>query len=152
MLGLIRLLVLAQEAVERHQDAGGAEAALQRVVALERRLQDAEAAGRWREAFHRPDLAAVDLHGEREAGARRLAVDDDRAGAADAVLAADMGAGCADLVAQEIGQQQPRFGLARARAAVQREANGMSLASRPSAHCRTSRTRSRPIMRTRSRR
>ena len=36
---LVRLRVLAQEAVERHQDAGGAEAALQRVMAPERLLQ-----------------------------------------------------------------------------------------------------------------
>ena len=33
------------------------------------------------------------LHRKHQAGAHRLAVDDHRAGAADAVLAADMGAG-----------------------------------------------------------
>src|SRR5665213_272565 len=145
---LIRSLVLAQEAVERHQDAGGAEAALQRVMALERRLQDAEAAGRRREAFHGPDLAAVNLHGKREAGACRLAVDEDGAGAAHPVFAADMRAGRADLMAQEIGQQQPRLRLARAWAAVQREADRMPPAGLQSAHCSTSCTRSRPIMRT----
>src|SRR6202140_5368886 len=99
---VIRLLVPAQEAVERHQDAGGAEAALQRMIALQRRLQNAEPVCRRREPFHGAELAAVDLRGQGEAGARRLAVDRDGAGAAHAVLAADMGSGGADLVAQEI--------------------------------------------------
>ena len=40
----IRPRMLAQEAVERHQDSGGTEAALQRMIAFERRLQNAEAA------------------------------------------------------------------------------------------------------------
>ena len=56
-------------------------------------------------------LAPVGLHGERQAGARGDAVDLDRAGAADAVLAADMRAGRAQLMAQEIGQQHARLGL-----------------------------------------
>ena len=77
-----------------------------RVISLERCLQNAEAVRRRRKAFDGPHLAAVDLHGEREAGARRLAVDVDGAGAAHAVLAADMGAGRSDLMTQEIGQQQ----------------------------------------------
>ena len=79
--------------IERHQDAGGAEAALQRVMAPERLLQHRQAARRRREAFDGADVRAVRLHRERQAGARRHAVDLDRAGAADAVLAADMGAG-----------------------------------------------------------
>ena len=72
MLLLVRPWVLAQEAVQRHQDPGGAKAALQRMISLECRLQNAEPIRCWREAFHGPDLAAVDLHREREAGARRL--------------------------------------------------------------------------------
>ena len=91
---------------------GRAKTALQRVMALERRLQNAEAVGRRRQAFHGPDLAAVDLRGKRQAGPRRLAVDDDGAGAAHPMFAADIGAGRADLMAQEIGQQQPRLRLA----------------------------------------
>ena len=125
---LIRSRVIAQEAIERHQDAGRAKAALKRVVALERRLQDAETAGRWRQALHGPNLATVDLNGEREASACRFPINVDGAGAAHAVLATDMGAGRADLMAQKIGQQQPGLGLTRARLAVQREANGVALA------------------------
>ena len=40
------------------------------------------------------------------------AIEQDRAGAAHAVLAADMGAGQPQFVAQEIAEQQPRFDTA----------------------------------------
>src|SRR5271170_2402559 len=116
---LVRPRMITQKTIQRHQNAGRAEAALQRMIALERRLQNAEAARRRREAFHGPDIATVDLHGERQAGARRRAVDADGAGAANAVLAADMGAGHSELMPQEIGQQQPRLDLAGAWLAVQ---------------------------------
>jgi hypothetical protein len=42
---------------------------------------------------------AVGLHREEQAGAHRLAVEEHGAGAADAVLAADVGAGQAEVVA-----------------------------------------------------
>ena len=48
------------------------------------------------------------LHGEHEAAADRLAVDDHGAGAADAVLATDMGPRQPQVLAQEVGE-----GLAR---------------------------------------
>ena len=51
---------------------------------------------------------------------------DNGAGAADAMLAADMRAGGAELMAQEIGQQHARLGLALDGLAVEREANGMA--------------------------
>ena len=54
-------------------------------------------------------LRAFGLHREHQAGAHRLAVDQHGAGAADAVLAADMGAGEPQLVAQAIGQRQARL-------------------------------------------
>ena len=50
------------------------------------------------------DLALVAGDGEHQARARRLAVDEDRAGAADAVLAAEMGPGQIAPLAQKIGQ------------------------------------------------
>ena len=56
-------------------------------------------------------LVAVRLHRQHQAGARRAAVEQDGAGAADAVLAAEMGAGQAELVAQEIGERHPHFDL-----------------------------------------
>ena len=61
------------------------------------------------------------LHGEHQARAHRLAVDQHRAGAADAVLAADLGAGQPELVAQEVGQQRPRLDLDVVGAAVDLE-------------------------------
>ena len=95
---LIRPRALAQKMVERHQDAGRAEAALQGMIAFQRRLQNAETVRRGRQSFHGAKLAAFDLRGQRQAGARRHAVNCDGAGAAHAMLAADMGAGGADLV------------------------------------------------------
>ena len=49
--------------------------------------------------------APVDLDGEQQAGAHRLAVHQHRARAADAVLAADVRAGQPEVVAQRVGQQ-----------------------------------------------
>src|SRR6516164_4085246 len=62
--------MFSQEAVERHQDAGRAEATLERVIALERGLQNPEASCRGCKAFNRSHVAVIDLDCEREAGAR----------------------------------------------------------------------------------
>ena len=102
----------SQERHQGHQEAGRAEAALQAVRLPERLLQRVELAGPRRQPLDRRQLAAVGLHGEHQAGAHRLAVEQDRAGAAHAVLAADVGAGQAQLVAQEVGEQQARLDLA----------------------------------------
>ena len=61
---------------------------------------------------------AVGLHGEHQAGAHRLAVEQHRAGAADAVLAAGMGAGEPELLAQAVEQGLARLDLDGVRAAV----------------------------------
>ena len=52
------------------------------------------------------ELVAIRLDREEEAGAHRLAVELDRAGAADAVLAADVGAGQPRLVADEVDRSR----------------------------------------------
>ena len=62
-----------------------------------------------REPFDRADLLALRLHGEHQAGAHRLAVEDHRAGAADAVLAADMRAGLPAIVADGVDQRLARL-------------------------------------------
>src|SRR5262245_29680068 len=62
---------VAQITVERHQDAGSAEPALQRVAAPERILQHREAAGLRREAFDSAQYRAVCLHREHQASAAR---------------------------------------------------------------------------------
>ena len=56
-------------------------------------LDQAQLARRRRDAFDGGDSVAVGLHREHQAGARRLAVEQHGAGAADAVLAAGMRAG-----------------------------------------------------------
>src|SRR5438132_7587941 len=61
-------------------------------------------------ALHGLDLVAVRLDGEHEAGADRLAVQQDGAGAAHPVLTSDVRSGEAQLVAQEVGEEQPRAG------------------------------------------
>ena len=66
------------------------------MMPAEGRLQRREPVRRRGEALDGADVAAFHLHRERQAGARGLAVDRDRAGAADAMLAADMGAGRAE--------------------------------------------------------
>jgi hypothetical protein len=61
----------------------------------------------WRaQRFDRQDVVSVRLHGEHQAGADRLSIEQDRARAAYAMLTADVCAGQAKLVAQEIAQQQ----------------------------------------------
>src|SRR5271170_4141074 len=70
------------------------------------------------EAFDGADLLAVGLDCEHQAGAHRLVVDDDGAGAADAMLAADMGAGQPAIVADGVDQRFARLDPNRIIAAV----------------------------------
>ena len=106
-----------EQVARRHQDAGSAEAALERVVLPEGRLQRRQLAVSG-EPLHRLDPRAVHLRREHEAGANGGAVDPDRAGAADAVLAADVRAPQPQLMAQEVREQQPRLHLLAAEPAV----------------------------------
>src|SRR5437879_11463166 len=112
-LGFAGGCVVAQERDERHEDAGGAEAALQRVCLAEGALQRVELvrAAR-REALDRRERCAVRLHRKHQTGAHRLAVEQHGAGAAHAVLAADVGAGEPQVLAQEVAQEEPRLDVA----------------------------------------
>src|SRR5579863_5092703 len=101
---------IAQQRIERHQNARGAKSALQRVLRPKGFLQRRQAIRRRREALDGANFGAFRLDRKGEAGAGRRAVDLYRAGAADAVLAADMRAGCAKRVADEIAQQHARLG------------------------------------------
>jgi hypothetical protein len=80
---------VAEQVVGAEQEAGRAEAALQRVVAAERLLQRVQLP-RPTQALHGQYLGSVELTGEQQAGPGRLAVDQHRAHAADAVLAAEV--------------------------------------------------------------
>ena len=89
------------------EEPRGAEAALQPVALAERLLHRAEAAV-GAEPLDRGDVLPVDGDREEQAGPHRLAVEQHRAGAAHPVLAADVGAGQPQVVAQEVRQQPPR--------------------------------------------
>src|SRR4051812_23544756 len=92
--------VLFKQPDARHHEARRAEAAHQRVLVAERRLDGMQRlAGR--EAVHRANLLALDVDGERRTRIDRAAVDDHRAGAAGAAIAAP-------LVAGEIGAHAKR--------------------------------------------
>src|SRR5207237_6015601 len=89
-----------------------AETALQAVVLPERLLQRMELLP-LRESLDGAHLGALGLHREHQAGAHRLAVDQHGAGAAHAVLAAQVRAGEPAVLAQRVGEVAPRLGLDR---------------------------------------
>src|SRR3954451_357314 len=151
-LGFARVRLVPHIPVESNQDARGAEAALQRVMTTECCLQNREPTGLRRKALDRADASAVGLHGEREAGARRYAIDLDGAGTAHAMLAADMGAGETETVAQEIGEQHAWFGVGLMRAAVDFQTDCMARVGAQARHRRASSMVMRPKRRTRLRR
>jgi hypothetical protein len=57
----------------------------------------------------RLDAGAIGLHGQHQAGAHGMSVHQHGAGAADAVFTAQMRAGQAQYMAQEIRQRLPRW-------------------------------------------
>src|SRR5579875_1701486 len=111
-LGADALLVGVGEADDDiprcRQHARGAIAALQRVLAGEGGAE-LRRDGVVVEPLDRRHLGALAGDGIGDAGARRGAVDEEGAGAAHAVLAAEMGPGVEELVAQEIGEAGARL-------------------------------------------
>ena len=107
-LGLGRIGVLPEQPGRLHDHARRAEAALEAVLVPERLLERVER-GAIGHAFDGLDLVAIRL--DREDGARlgALAVEVDRAGAAVARVAADVRAGQAERVAQEVDEQETGF-------------------------------------------
>src|ERR1700704_2766339 len=91
------------------------------MVLVERLLQWMQLVGRRRDALDGKNLVAVRLHCEHQAGARREPVEQDGAGAADPVLAAEMGAGEAELVTYEIGERHADLDLLLVALAVDRQ-------------------------------
>ena len=98
------LRILPQQAGRRHDEARRAVAALRAELLVEAALHG----GKLPVVPERLDgVDAPALHGrrQREAGQHRLVVDQHRAGAAFAAVAAGLGAGKPDLLAQVIEQQ-----------------------------------------------
>src|SRR5215472_5060288 len=76
------------------------------------------------EPYHRQQAGAVGLHRQHQARARGQAIHQHRARAAHAVLAADVGAGEPEILAQEIDEQLARLAAALARLGVDGEPDG----------------------------
>src|SRR5882724_5308047 len=120
------------QALRGDQHAAGAIAALQAVGLAEGILQRAHRAVGLGEAFYGRHPVAARLHCIHEAGPHGLAVQHHRAGAADAVLAADMRPGQAQLVPQPVDERQSRGHLRLAPLAVHFDADLVQ----GLAHCR----------------
>src|SRR4051812_8769515 len=76
------------------------------------------------QAFNRADLRPVRLHGIHEARAHGDAIEVNRAGAAHALLAADMRAFEPERIAQEIGEAAPGLGARLVRLAIDLQLDG----------------------------
>jgi hypothetical protein len=112
--------------IQRHENAGSAEAALQRMVPPECSLQDAEPVHRRRETLYCADLAAIYLDGKREARTRYRAIDSHGTSSANAVFATHMRARRTDLLPQKVRQQQAWLRLAFGEFTVKRKADWMA--------------------------
>src|SRR6185295_14537252 len=133
----------AEQILRRQQHRGRAEAALQRVALAECLLEIGDRAGIGH-ALDRLHARAVALDGEREAAAHDHIVETDRAGAAHAVLAADMTAGEPERVAQEIDQRRARLDRLGDGFAVHSEPDVDGAHARDPASCAAARRSSTP--------
>jgi hypothetical protein len=119
----VEVMALAAHHVDgRHDHAGCAKATLQAMVLAKRLLHRMEPAVGG-ETFDGRDLGAVEGDRERRAGLDGVAVRMDRAAAALAGVAADMGAGQAQVLAQELDEQRAPLDFAADRFAVHGHGN-----------------------------
>src|SRR5580658_3157711 len=109
--------MVAEERGSLHDETRRAETALEAMRIPHRLLQCAEPAVRG-QPLDRRYLAAGGLDRQHQARAHRPPVEDDRARAADPVLAADVGAGEVEVIPQEVRQRLARLRRTRARRAV----------------------------------
>src|SRR4029077_13436041 len=109
-----------EHANRQHQKARCAEAALQAMIIHEGLLHRVEfvAIGK---PFDGTDFSSIRLYGKHQAGAYGFAVDDDRACAADPVLAANVRAGLSAIFTDCIDQRAARLNSDRMIAAVDGE-------------------------------
>jgi hypothetical protein len=91
-LGWRWILIALEKRNERHQEARGTKAALQRVLLAKCVLERMQLAVGC-QALNRRNLMAIRLNGEHEARANRLPVEENGAAAANSVLAAQVSAG-----------------------------------------------------------
>src|SRR5262245_57551701 len=118
-LGFGRIRIALEQRLGGDQQAGRAEAALQRRMLEEFSLQRMQIVPA-RHAFDRLDRAAFGLHGEHQARADQAAIDRHAAGAAVARAASLLASGQIQLVAQHIEQGELRLAQELGRLAVDR--------------------------------
>src|SRR5882757_9766593 len=119
--GLVEAAAMARHDVDRgHDHARRAIAALQAMIVAERGLHRMQfvALG---DAFDGGDIGAVGLSHQHGAGFHCAAIDMHDAGAALAGIATDMGAGQAQMIAQEMDKERPVLDVGRYRLAVYRQ-------------------------------
>ena len=126
-----------EQCPRRHHHAGGAEPALQSVALHEALLDGIEFAVVF-EALDRADVVPARHRGEHRARLHRIAVHGDDARAAVAGVAAPVGPGQAQLVAEEMDQQHARFHLGAHCLAVDGHVHLHGYASSPVGSCSTS--------------
>src|SRR5262249_19105905 len=117
---LARVLVTLEERVAGHQHAGGTVAALEPVLLDEGLLERMELPVPL-EPLHREHLAAVGLDTEDGARLDRPPVEQHGAGAAVAGVAADVGPGEPEALAEQVDQQEPRLDVGGPLLAVDRD-------------------------------
>src|SRR5712692_1884391 len=105
--GAARVRFFHEQRLGGHEDSRSAVAALRGAEVGERGLQRVQL-GAARHAFDGLNRAALAFEREQQAGELRLAVDQHRAGAAFAELAAVLGAGEAEVLAQQLEQRLVR--------------------------------------------
>src|SRR6266545_284667 len=105
-LNVRRRRAIPKERAGAHDDPRRAIAALEAVLGPEGLLERMQRLAGRRDSLDRADLVAVGLDRQHEAGADRLAVDEHCAGAAHAVLAADVGAGEIQVLTQEVRERR----------------------------------------------
>ncbi len=110
--------MLAKQAYHRHHEPRRAETALQAVAFVKGLLHGMEWRARRGQSLDGRDLMPLGLHREHQARTDRRAVEQDRAAAAHPVLAADVGAGEAEVVAQVVRKQPARIRRRRVHDAV----------------------------------
>src|SRR4051794_34265918 len=115
-----RIRVVAQECGDRHDEARGAESALQPVALHERLLDETELTLAASETFYGGDVAAVGLDGEEQARSNRFVLQQHGATPAGTMLAPQMRAREPAVVAQEVAQRLARLDVRRARGTVHR--------------------------------
>ena len=102
--------MLVQKADDRHHEAGRTETALQPVTFVKGLLHRMQRRARSRQSLDGRDFVALSLHGQHQARANRRAIEQDGAAAAHSVLAPDVRAGQAEVVADVVRQQPARIG------------------------------------------